>query len=418
MSKISIFAGLGSDVLFNDSTREQALRDSRSPHGKILLRACHQVFLEEISQAVAHHGHSIGIDIDDFQRIHDLIEPCKRYHGHPAVQNATLFVVQSLRYQALEGQHKCKVPKTLAVGGFCVGLLTAVAVGTSIDSLQFLTRAEQCFRAAVLIGLASRQMQRTIKATPSQLPWSTIIANIGQEEMDAILADHESQDQELPIFVSSINSATCVTISGPGTTLQHFVDSGLPKKCSTKSTNIHSLYHEGRYGPTHVDLILQDVEARNIRFPSISDLLIPLLSTLDGTTVVNDGSTDSNDLLRLVLQMTLAAPTHWLAVQENLLSIASEETSGGPDSPVAVWNYGPAYGALTGHEYNKSGIEVCDVSLRTEPSSMNDSDIAIVGVGIDLPGAPDLDALWHNLMNGINSCSEVSCVERSPERSC
>lgn len=213
-----------------------------------------------------------------------------------------------------------------------------------------------------------------------------------------------TQEQQLPIFVSSINSAACVTISGPGNALQRFVESGLPRKCSTKSTNIHSLYHEKTHGPAHSAIVLKEVSARNLTFPSTSSLLVPLLSTVDGSTITSGYSEDGSDLLRLVLEMTLSAPTNWMAVQETLLDIT---THGTPDSPIAIWNYGPGYGALTRHEYSNSGVEVRDVSQWAGPNSRTENDIAIVGVGIDLPGAPDMDKLWQNLINGINSCSEV-----------
>lgn len=195
MKRIPIFAGLGSDVLFDDSTRDQALRDSRLPRCTVLLEACHHVFLDEVSRALSEHGQSVAIDLDDFQKPRNLIEPCHRYRGNPTVQNATLFVVQSLRYQALveERGENSHIATTVAVGGFCVGLLTAVAVATSADGLQFLSRAEQCFRAAVLIGLASHHMRMKISSSPSGLPWSIIVAGIGNEEMLSVLSTYESQ---------------------------------------------------------------------------------------------------------------------------------------------------------------------------------------------------------------------------------
>ena len=37
-----------------------------------------------------------------------------------------------------------------------------------------------------------------------------------------------------------------------------------------------------------------------------------------------------------------------------------------------------------------------------------DTDIAIVGMGVNLPGATNVATLWDNLMAGVNTCSEVS----------
>jgi malonyl CoA-acyl carrier protein transacylase len=189
MSKIPIFAGLGSDVLFNDATKEQAIRDSRRTHGKILLHTCHKVFLEEVSRAAKHSEVVTQIDLDDFRQPRDLIEPGAEYQANSIVQNATLLVVQSLRLLALEpSDGHPGIPKTKAVGGFCVGLLTAVAVACSGNDAHFLQRAEECFRAAMLIGVASQRMRRKAHSLPSSLPWSLIVIGISHDEMAGIIS--------------------------------------------------------------------------------------------------------------------------------------------------------------------------------------------------------------------------------------
>ncbi|PIA92961.1 Conidial yellow pigment biosynthesis polyketide synthase [Cercospora beticola] len=405
MGKIPVFAGLGSDALFSDATRDQAFRDSRLPHGKILIEACHRAFVEEVTIAAREAQHDNGIDLDDLLSPKDLIEPCQRYHGHPAVQNATLCVVQSLRHLALQNSAREDGSRdSVATAGFCMGLLTAVAVASSDNVLQFIANAEHCFRAAILIGLASWRMRREVTKLPSELPWSLVVANIGQDEMSKILSSYDSQHDRPPIFISAINSAHCVTISGKGIDLQRFVKSQLPSKCSVRPTNIHSLYHNERYGQAQITALLEDSKRRKLRFPSTRDLIIPLLNTIDGSLIKSDDQGGQTDLYEMILKMTLAAPTNWVAVQDAILTVASEMPT---DNSVAVWNYGPGYGALTGHEYVDLNIEVRDVSRNAGSSNHNSEDIAIVGVGVDLPGAPDLETFWQNLMNGINSCSEI-----------
>ncbi|KAF2210496.1 hypothetical protein CERZMDRAFT_45538 [Cercospora zeae-maydis SCOH1-5] len=405
MGTIPVFAGLGSDALFSDATRDQAFRDSRMPHGKILIEACHRVFVEEITLAAKEAGHGNGIDLDELLSPRDLIEPCHRYHGHPAVQNATLCVVQSLRYLALHNSAEEEAsPKPVAAAGFCMGLLTAAAVASSGNTLQFIANAENCFRAAVLIGLASWRMRREVTKLPSELPWSLIAANVGQDEMSNIISSYAPQNGRAPIFISAINSASCVTISGTGTDLQRFVKLQLPSKCSIRPTNIHSLYHNEKYGGAEITALLGETKRRRLRFPCSRDLLMPLMNTIDGSIIDCDTQGGQDDLYEMILRMTLAAPTNWVAVQDAILSIANEAVA---EKPVAVWNFGPGYGALTGYEYVDLSIEVRDVSHISRSQSHNSEDIAIVGVGVDLPGAPDLEALWQNLVNGINSCSEI-----------
>lgn len=38
----------------------------------------------------------------------------------------------------------------------------------------------------------------------------------------------------------------------------------------------------------------------------------------------------------------------------------------------------------------------------------SETDLAIIGMAVNPPDAPDIDALWDSLMQGVNSCSEVS----------
>lgn len=190
MSKIPVFAGLGSDALFDDATKEQAIRDSRRPLGKTLLHACYTIFVEEVSRATCDSEVLVRIDLDDFSHPQSLLEPHPRYRTNPIVQHATLLVVQSLRFLALEQSNmQSDIPKTEAVSGFCVGLLTAVAVASSCGNTQlFLQHAGQCFRVALMIGIASQRMRRLAHSLPSSLPWSLIVGGVSRDEMADLIS--------------------------------------------------------------------------------------------------------------------------------------------------------------------------------------------------------------------------------------
>ncbi|KAI5360200.1 putative thioesterase, Acyl transferase domain superfamily, phosphopantetheine binding ACP [Septoria linicola] len=378
MGKISIFAGLGSDVLFSKATRDQALRDCRSPHGKVLIEGCHEVFVEEVTRASKDTTCDPKINLDDFKTTRDLVEPCHRYHGNPIVQNASLVIVQALRYLALEQHTRDSGSRNVAVGAFCTGLLTAVAVATSTDSLQFLARAKQCFRAAVLIGLSSWRMRQKVTTVPSDLPWSLLVTNIGEQEMSSIISNYESKEARSPVFVSAVNSASCVTLSGSGKSLRRFVESALPTRCSIRPTHLRSLYHSPEHGPAEVAHLLKTFEAQETSFPMLRDLNVPLLSTIDGSLITCDRSHENGDLLARILEMILATPTNWMAVQDAALSCAREIVNEQNDSANAIWNFGPGYGALTGHQYADCDIDVRDVSQWRDSDNTDNDDIAII----------------------------------------
>jgi acyl transferase domain-containing protein len=53
-------------------------------------------------------------------------------------------------------------------------------------------------------------------------------------------------------------------------------------------------------------------------------------------------------------------------------------------------------------------VEIIDASLlAVAAETVSDEDIAIVGMAVDLPGAPDCDTLWESLMQGTNTCTEI-----------
>lgn len=184
MAKIPVFGGLGSDIIFSNTTRDQATQDARSLEGQILAETCHRVFLEEITLASSQADGSTIIDLNDFRRPQDIIQPCPRYHHHPVVQHATLSLVQLLRYQSHGlASHLFNNMETNAVSGFCAGLFTAVAVATAHSPLQYLARVEECFRAAVMLGIACEQARRKTKFFETRSPWSLVIGNVEEEEI-------------------------------------------------------------------------------------------------------------------------------------------------------------------------------------------------------------------------------------------
>lgn len=433
MAEIPVFGGLGSDLIFSDNIRSQGIQDARSLEGQLLAETCHKVFLEEIRLASSPVDGATAIDLNDFRRPHDIIQPCQRYHHHPIVQHATLSLLQLLRYQnhRLTSPHS-NTQETVAVSGFCAGLLTAVAVATSKSPLQYLARAEECFRAAVMLGIVCDQTRRrTTKPLQTRSPWSLVVGNIGEEDILQLISNYSAsnvsdeffrflsvfhltevdQSQCTPIYVSSLNTTTVVTISGEGDTLARFARSELPEKCRVIPTNIFTLYHNSGLNEYKYQL-MQDFENRQLAFPSQQDLVVPIISTIDGSLIQSTKGSSSTDLLSQVLDMILLKCTNWVSVEDTIVSFAHNR-DGLDRGVLTVWNYGPSNGALTRPKEVPENVEVLDVSyeLHTGRPSQG-SDIAIVGMASDLPGAPDPEALWRNLMGGVNSCSEVSFVDQ------
>lgn len=213
--------------------------------------------------------------------------------------------------------------------------------------------------------------------------------------------------------MSSLNTKTIVTISGEGDSLNRFARSELPPKCRTIPTNIFTLYHN-RCLHEYKYQLLEEFEKRKLAFPSRRDLVVPIISTIDGSLIQSTEDGSSTDLLNQILDMILMECTNWVSVEDTIVSL-SHEGRRQDCGVLTVWNYGPCNGALTRPKEVPEYVEVLDAALElcTENSSQ-ETDIAVVGMGLDLPGAPDPEALWRNLMNRVNSCSEVSLIDQDP----
>lgn len=432
MAKIPVFGGLGSDIIFSNATRNQATQDARSLQGQILAETCHKIFLEEISLASSQADGATIIDLNDFRRPQDIIQPCQRYHHHPVVQHATLSLVQLLRYQS----HGLASPRsnnqeTVAVSGFCAGLFAAVAAATIQSPLQYFARVEECFRAAVMLGIVCEQARRKTKFSQTQSPWSLVVGNIEEKDMLQLISAYSApkvsderhrfvplshltvSEQSLctPIYVSSLNTRNIVTVSGEGDALREFARTELSTKCRVIPTNIFTLYHN-RCLHEYKYQLLNEFEKRHIAFPSQQDLVVPIISTIDGSLIRVKKGGSSTDLLSQILDMILMECTNWISVEDAIVSLAHERRSQNHDV-LTVCNYGPSNGALTRPKDVPEHVEVIDTSVELYTGQTSqEGDIAIVGMSVDLPGAPDPEALWRNLMNGINSCSEVSFIDQ------
>lgn len=407
MAKVPVFAGLGSDLVF-DAAR-QITSIARSPHGHILLESCYTIFLEELSLAAKLRP--LGLDVADFNEPQSLLTPTERYQSHPIIQHATLALVQLLQYQSQNfSSRHYDVYENKAVAGFCGGMLAAVAVATSITNLDFLQRAAKCFRLAILLGISSEWLRRELQPIRSDLAWSAVVANLSHDELSELIsaynleaAQSTSQPACAAIYISATNARKCHTVSGIGESLAQFLRTKLPSQSRVKPLDLFSLYHNEPLLRNHLHRILSEYDERKLSFPSYDEIVVPIISNVDGELITprsNSGST----LLTDVLDMILSKATDWMAVEDRIVKVSTSALDE-RQNILSVCNYGPGYGALSGRQDIPS-IRVCDTSSSKECQT-SDDEIAIIGVGLDLPGASDLDQLWSNLEQGLNSCSEI-----------
>lgn len=208
------------------------------------------------------------------------------------------------------------------------------------------------------------------------------------------------------LYITAVLDEASVTISGPPTTLSRFSE-----KFSAGPiipTTVDTLYHIPAHSSTLREQVLGDITSRGIRFPKRSEILLPIRSTFSGQLI--GLSDESTPLVELVVDMLLIQQVDWHRVSQFLAKDFPKETK------IQLWNFGPGTGVVRNIErtFPQGSATVLDHSSPPIPQKEEQSQqgkqepIAIVGMAVNLPGAPDVSKLWELLEQGINTISEVS----------
>jgi hypothetical protein len=190
MNQIPVFAGLGSDALFSERTLGTAAEDARTPEGQILLRACHGIFVKEITSIIHSQRLPSDINLEDFVEPESLIRPRACYHRNSIIQHVSLYTIQLLRYLRYS---KEKPGLLLGVAGFCAGLLPCAAVATSKNVIELLARGQDFFYVALHVGIrieSYRQVMVAKEACPPDLPCSLVVDGITAQHARELLDEH------------------------------------------------------------------------------------------------------------------------------------------------------------------------------------------------------------------------------------
>jgi hypothetical protein len=179
---------------------------------------------------------------------------------------------------------------------------------------------------------------------------------------------------------------------------------------------INALYHSSLLAGT-LKKVLDDVRRRGIHFPAFDDLRVPIAG------LAGDGG--GRELVEKVLDLILVQPIDWPRIVDgarNWLGNDRERT-------VEVRNFGPGSG-LARKLIKRFSEERFLVQLthldpahyegierKRSPRGRDDNTvsrpkqdpIAIVGMAVNMPGAPNTDKLWGVLEKGINTVSQVGC---------
>ncbi|KAK0463812.1 putative polyketide synthase [Desarmillaria tabescens] len=426
---IPVFGGQGTAAANSPQARQQALLDASSPSGSVLLAACHAALHTELKTLSSTELSQVNIDLSDFQTKESILAlPTERYLHNAVISGTTLFLLQTLRYLAyidasvasngsltpFSDVLKSNSVHGVGILGFSSGILPAAVVATSFSSVSFLSTAVEAYRLAIWIGVRAQIFRRATLSGPFpeaiySSPWSLVFLGLSKQDAEVAISDFAKTVAEpSPLYVTATMDANSVTISGRPDTLSAFSEYVTAHSSGASivvhKTTLDTLYH----APLHVagarDEILADVVRRGIQFPQITDIHVPFRSTFTGEALKKDMT---GSLVELVVDMVISQPVNWDLVTSGALRDLPEDAS------LRLLNVGPGTGLCRGLErvLRKERVKLLDLTAldAKTPRQLKGKQeaIAIVGMAVNMPGAPNVSKLWEVLEQGINTISEV-----------
>lgn len=200
---------------------------------------------------------------------------------------------------------------------------------------------------------------------------------------------------------------TTITVSGRPDCLASFTSELQTSNIRVQKSHIFTLYHAPILQEVK-ERIRKDVSRRQIQPPAASAITTPLRCSYKGDLI----DSSSSDLLELLLDMILTEPVQWHQVTASIVNAVPSE------GQARLLNFGPGSGLV---RLMARGISAENISIEDEivPRNVGSNDsarepVAIVGMAVNMPGAPNIAKLWEVLEQGINTVSEVSAMRSFP----
>ncbi|KAF9568001.1 ketoacyl-synt-domain-containing protein [Agrocybe pediades] len=420
---IPVFAGQGTQAAKAATTRQQALNDASSNLGALLLKSCHEAFLLELSSLTPAELAGIKIDPADFPNPESLLNlVADRYDDNPVISGTTLFLIQSLRYLSyveatasatgsltpFSDFLETNIENKVGIAGFSSGIVAACLVASSQTSVTYLAHAVELYRLAFWIGVRCQQYLVDSLETASvplkwhSEPWSQVIIGCDKATIAGYIAKyHEDHPTKDGLALTAVTDGTCFTVSGRPDILSSFLTT-LPDSIQIYKTAIDTLYHSSVHTDGAKAKVMEDIVRREIRCPTANDLKAPLRHSFDGTAL--DASVGAS-LVESIVDMILTQPVNWPDVMASLANAV-------PSRAVAhVVHFGPGTGLARPmlRAFGGKAVTTVNATVNEGPSADKNPQepIAIIGMAVNMPGAPNVAKLWEVLEQGINTISEV-----------
>lgn len=201
-----------------------------------------------------------------------------------------------------------------------------------------------------------------------------------------------------------ITDATCITVSGRPDYLAAF-SANLSTTAVVHTTSLDMLYHAPVLVEPVRDRVLSDIARRSIKFPSFADIRVPIRSSFDGSAITCDVM-GAETLVKRVVDMIITQRVDWVSVAEKTVATVPLGI------PVKLLNFSreTSMSKAIDRTFCRGSVSIVDLSkscFAKDGATSTQGPIAIVGMAVNMPGAPNNEKLWEVLETGINTISEV-----------
>ncbi|KAK0669809.1 putative polyketide synthase [Cercophora samala] len=421
MGDVLLFPGQGSTSHFSDHETVHQILDQLGQEQAVFdgfVQSCKDHFQEEYSALSPEDQSSIG----DAQDISDLLQDSKTFltpppalQSHPIFETTTLFIRQVLELILYQTRSDGS-DQPVETAGVCTGVLPAALAASypSYLSPQFIRAAAQSYRLAFWVGMRVSQFCRRAAAdTWRDLPWALSVFGLPVDRVEQILTQYIAEMNTAPTpRISAVFAADNISLSGSGPSLSQFklIAASQHPSAHFRSPHVHGYYHGGAESVCLVDQVLQDVQTREITFPTWQCLQIPLRSVATGQLLDPVAAADRGpSLLEVALHSIFVETVGWQHTINSLTQSLSERLDKDPDTQYRVVGMGPNASSLVRDLRSNmlsSKVSIIDsfgdFALNSPPESY-----AIVGLSVNYPKGNGLDEFWETLVKGESTLSTI-----------
>ncbi|KAF2637343.1 ketoacyl-synt-domain-containing protein [Massarina eburnea CBS 473.64] len=292
-------------------------------------------------------------------------------------------------------------PGTSRLVGLCTGALAAAAVSCSRDVLHLLSLAVDAVVVAFRIGMVvTDAASRISPLNGSTQKWSVIIPGAASVEQVRKFCDQSSLPLTSKPYISAYGQ-DWITVSGPPTSIQLLIESGIFTSGRFKSIPVHGPYHAPHL---YSEFDIGDIVAEISTDGSALQESIRILPSNKDTSGKHNFTTILKDAVRQILLQ----PINWRSILDEIQSWIGEAGA----QSFSVIPIGTTADQIIHNEFRQTSLRMLTSPTHpyTKSSSLTHSSsstskkpkLAIIGMSGRFPGAKDVDAFWDLLYQGLD----------------